>query len=114
MSFNETFQDRAARAVAAKNKALEKLRNKPPIDPQVLADRQAAHQRREAAAAEKIAAKQAAEQAAREAAEQAKADAIAAAEAAEEARKAPLPKFQTEAERKAARDARYAARKARK
>lgn len=99
-----SFQDRVASAAEAKRKALENLRSKAPVDPEVAAERQATRLKREAAEAEKRAArKQAAE----------------AAKAAEAARKAadsvaatsPAP---SEAERKAARDARYAARKSRK
>ena len=105
-----SFQDRVGRAAEAKQKALDKLRSKPPIDEKVLAERQAARLKREAAEAEKRAAKKAAEQAAKEA--QAEAEARAAAEAAAQAAAVPAPP--TEAERKAARDARYAARKNRK
>jgi septal ring factor EnvC (AmiA/AmiB activator) len=105
-----SFQDRVGRAAEAKQKALDKLRSKPPVDEKVLAERQAARLKREAAEAEKRAAKKAAEQAAKEA--QAEAEARAAAEAAAQAAAVPAPP--TEAERKAARDARYAARKNRK
>lgn len=98
----ETFQDRLDRAAEAKKKALDKLRAKPPVDEAILAERQAARLKREAADAEKRAAKKAAEQLVREA---------KAAAAAEAAAVAAPP---TEAELKAARDARYAARKKRK
>jgi len=97
-----SFQDRAGRAADAKQKALDQLRSKPPVDEQVLAERQAARLRREAAEAEKRAAKKAQEQAAEE------------AKAAEAARIAAVPPPPTEEERKRARDARYAARKSRK
>lgn len=97
-----TFQERLARAAAAKQAALDKLRSKPAIDPAVLAERNAARAAREAAQAEKNAAR-AAER------EQAKQDKLA--KAAEAAAKPAAP---TEAELKAARDARYAARKNRK
>lgn len=104
MSFkNPSFQDRNEAAAQAKQKALDRLRAKPPVDPQVLADRLAAREKREAAEAEKRAAKKAAAEAAK---------AAKAAEAA--AREAAAPKPLTEAEKKAARDARYAARKNRK
>jgi len=102
------IQDRVKAAAQAKAKALELLKSKAPIDPAVQAERIAKAQEREAAqAAKREAAKAAreskiAEKAAK--AEQAKLDAIAAA---------PPPEL-TEAERKAARDARYAARKARR
>jgi hypothetical protein len=99
---DQSFQDRVGRAAEAKQKALDQLRSKPPVDPAVLAERQAAAARRETAKAEKAAEKQAAKQAAREAAE------------AEAAVKAAVPPPPTEAERKAARDARYAARKKRR
>ena len=101
-----SFQDRVASAAEAKRKALDNLRSKAPLDPEVAAERQAARRKREAAEAEKRAARK---------------QAVEAAKAAEAVRKAetgagvadpsPVP---TEAERKAARDARYAARKSRK
>ena len=97
-----TFQERLARAADAKQKALEKLRSKPPVEHATLAERQAAHLRREAVAAEKRAAK-AAER------EQAKAAKSASAE-----KTLAVPLVRTEIELKAARDARYAARKKRK
>ena len=98
-----SFQDRAASAAAAKQKALDKLRSKPPVDENVLAERQAARAKRESAEAEKRAAKKAAAQADKEA---------KASQAKE--KPAPVPAPPTEEERKAARDERYAARKARK
>jgi hypothetical protein len=102
-SYKESgFQDRVGRAAEAKEKALEQLRSRPPVDEKVAAERLAASQQREAAKAEKAAAKKAAEAAA------------ADAKAAEAAAKAAVPPPPTEAERKAARDARYAARKKRK
>lgn len=99
-----SFGDRIGRAAEAKKKALEQLRSKPPVDEKLVAERAAARLKREAAEAEKRAAKKAAEQAEKErkAAEAAAAKAVVA------------PPAQTEAERKAARDARYAARKNRK
>lgn len=98
-----SFQDRVGRAAEAKQKALDNLRSKPPIDERILAERQAARLKREAAEAEKRAAKRAAEQSASEA----KAEDAAAKLAA-------IPAARTEAEKKLARDARYAARKNRK
>jgi ABC-type Na+ efflux pump permease subunit len=95
-----SFEERTALARQAREKALAKLAAKPPLDPAVVAERQAAQAAREKAQAEKSAAKKAA-------IEQAKADKAAAAEAA----KAPVV---SEEELKAARDARYAARKKRK
>lgn len=112
------FNDRRASANSAKNKALEMLKNKPKPDEAEMAARAERQRAKEAAAAEKRAAleraraeeKAAKEQAEREAAEAAAAEAAAAAAAAEAAR----PKLPTAEELKAARDARYAARKARK
>ena len=95
-----SYQDRIATAADAKKKALDRLRSKPPVDPAVLAERQAARLAREAADAEKRAAKKAEKEQ----------EAIARTEAAAKAAPAVL----TEEERKAARDARYAARKKRK
>jgi hypothetical protein len=97
-----SFQDRVSRAAEAKKKALEQLRSRPPLTPAVAAERKAASLRREASKANKAAAKKASKQAEIE---------VAAAEAAA---KAAIPTPPTEAERKAARDARYAARKNRR
>jgi hypothetical protein len=98
---NPGFQERTALARQARQKALDQLRAKPPVDEAVLAKRNAARLIREQAEAEARAAKQAAR-------EQAKAN--KAARAAEAADKVVA----TEAEQRAARDARYAARKSRK
>lgn len=98
------FQERIARAAEAKQKALDQLRAKPPVDEAVLAERQAARLAREAKDEEKREAKRQAQ-----AEQAAKAAEAAAAGKAPEAGPAP-----TEAEKKAARDARYAARKRRK
>jgi Family of unknown function (DUF6481) len=100
-----TFQERTALAQAAKQKALEKLKAKPQIDPAILAERNAARLLREAADAEARIAKLAAR-------EQEKAE--KAAQAAERAAAIAAEPEQTAAEKKAARDARYAARKQRK
>jgi hypothetical protein len=94
-----SFQDRIGRAADAKKKALEQLRAKPPIDLERAAERKAASLRREIAKEEKLAAKKAEKQALE----------IAAAET-----RSAIPSPRTEAERKADRDARYAARKSRK
>ena len=99
-----SFQDRVGRAAEAKKKALDQLKAKPPVDEAVLAERNAARLAKEAAEAERRAAKKAAEQ-------EAKAAKLAEAERIKAAKNVPEP---TEAERKAARDARYAARKNRK
>ncbi|HJS40177.1 MAG TPA: DUF6481 family protein [Sphingomicrobium sp.] len=99
MSFkNPTYQERVGQAADAKHKALEQLRQRPSVDEKDVAERIAAAQKRDEAKAEKAAAKKAADAAA------------AIAKAAEAAANAPP----TEAERKAARDARYAARKKRR
>jgi hypothetical protein len=101
------FQERAALAKEARQKALDRLRAAPPVDEAVLAERNAARLAREAAEAEERIAK-------REAREQAKAEKLALArEAAAAAKPAPRPEL-SEAEKKAQRDARYAARKNRK
>jgi hypothetical protein len=102
MTYNSSFQDRAGQAAEAKKKALEQYRSRPPLDEKAAAERKAAGQEREAAKAQKAAAKKAERTAAAEA---------QAADAAAKAADAAPP---TEAERKASRDARYAARKARR
>ena len=98
MTYNSTFKDRAGQAAEAKQKALERFKSRPPVDEKLAAQRLAAAERREAARAEKAAAKKA------------EAEAKAAEAAAKAARLAPP----TAAEMKAARDARYAARKNRR
>ena len=90
-----SFQERVERAAEAKKKALDQLRARPPIDAAVQAARIAASTKREALSASKAQAKKASKQNA--------IDAVAAA---------PAPP--TEAELKARRDAKYAARKRRK
>jgi len=95
-----SFQDRAGQAADAKKKALEQLRLRPLPDEKLVAERKAAEVRRQTAKAHKADAKRAAAQAALDS------KAEIAAQAA-----APVT---TEAERKAARDARYAARKNRR
>ena len=91
-----TFQDRAGQAADARAKALAQLRRRPEPSEQQVAERKAVAARRQAAQAEKSMAKRAASQ---------------AAALAKTAAKAPA--VPTEAERKAARDARYAKRKGR-
>ncbi len=104
------FEERVAAASQARAKALAKLQQKPAVDPAVLAERAAKAAEREAAQAEK----RQAQLAEREAKRLAKIEEDRlAAEAAEAAKPVPKPEL-TDAERKAARDARYAARKARK
>lgn len=109
-----SFTDRQAAAARAKEAALAKLRAKPPVDEAVVAQRIAAAAAREAAAAAKREAVRLARE--EEAAAKRERAARAAAEAEAEAlAKAALVKPQmTEEERKAIRDARYAARKNRK
>lgn len=102
MTYNSSFQDRAGQAAAARQKALDQLRSRPPVDEKVAAERAAAGQEREAARADRAAAKKAERQAATE------------ASAADAAAKAAAAAPKSEAELKAARDARYAARKKRK
>ena len=107
--FKDSFQDRVGRAAEAKRKALDKLRAKAPVDPELAAARQEAGRQREARAEEKRATKAKAAQAA-----EAARDAEVAKAAEAEARAAAAPAPPTEAERKAARDARYWARKNRR
>ena len=102
MTYKSTFQDRAAQAAEAKQKALEQYRAKPPVDDKTAAERIAAGEQRAAAKAEKAATKKADRKASDE----------AAATDAEAKAAAAAPK--SEAELKAARDAKYAARKARR
>jgi hypothetical protein len=102
-----SFQSRIGSAADAKQKALDNLRSRPPVDEKVAAERQAARLKREAADAEKRKAKKDKEQAAENAAD-------AATAAPPEIEAPPAQVLPTEAERKAARDARYAARKSRR
>ena len=107
-----SFQDRAAAAAKAKQKALDRLKAKPPGDEAVMAERRQAWEAREQALSEERAAKAKAAAAAKEAKAQLKAAQLLEAQEAA-ARKAARLKPASEAEMKAARDARYAARKAR-
>ena len=95
-----SFQDRTALAQQAREKALKLLAKKAPVDEAEVARRKAAREAKETAEAEKRAAKKAA-------IELAKAEKKAAAMVPEVAKP-------TEEELKAARDAKYAARKNRK
>jgi hypothetical protein len=116
---NNTFNDRASASAKAKTALLEKFRAKPaPDDPEVLArqaERQAIIEAREARAAERKLAKEA------EAAEAARLEALKVEEQKRLEAEAALAK-QEAAKRaaeaalaaKAARDAKYAARKARR
>jgi hypothetical protein len=102
MTYKSTFQDRAAQAAEAKQKALEQLQSRPPVDEKTAAERIAAGEEKEAAKAQKAAVKKVEKNAAKE------------AEAAKAAAKAAKAAPKSEAELKAARDARYAKRKARR
>ena len=113
-----SFEERTAAAREAKQRAVEKLRSKPAPDPEVAAARAAAAKAREAAAAERRAAHRAAIEQEKAAKQQLRAQAQAEQEAAAERdaaarRPGPAPTLPTQAEMKAARDARYAARKSR-
>lgn len=109
MGYREpTFQDRVKSAATAKQKALEKLRAKPAPTPEELDARRSAQAIKDAAEQERRAAKRAELAEAKRLAAEAKATAAAA-----KLPKKPNIVMLTDAERKAARDARYAARKAR-
>ncbi len=97
-----TFQERAALAAKAKQAALDKLKAKPPVDEARVAQQREARLAREAAAARAAEEKRAAREA-EKARKKEEAEAKAAASA-------PPPAL-TEAEQKAIRDAKYAARK---
>ncbi len=103
-----SFQERMAVAQSAKNKALKQLKSRAPIDPAERARRLA----NQAAKDEAQRIKRAAAQAAKRAAQAAREDEQHAK--CEQERLAAAPRVVDEAELKAARDARYAARKARK
>lgn len=96
-----SFQDRVGRAAEARKKALDMLRSRPPVAEHILAERRAARLEREAAEAEKRAARKASKSAAKE------------REAGDAESEAVVPEPPTDAQRKAVRDARYAARKSR-
>jgi hypothetical protein len=100
------FNERAAASRAAKQAALEQLRNKAAPDPGLVAERKAAQAARDAAAAERRAARELA-------LEETKAAQLADKQSDAEALRAASPE-PSEADLKAARDAKYAARKARK
>ncbi len=99
------FQERANAAAESKRKALAMLRAKPPVDAATLAAGKERRLANERAEAEKRAAALAEREEIAAAKLASKAEAARAAEAA-----AAVPVL-TEADRKAARDARYAARK---
>lgn len=109
-----SFQDRMAVAQSAKNKALKQMNSRAPVDPaerdRRIADRAAKDEAQRIKRAATQEAKKAA-QATKESEQRAKRE--EARLAAEMALAAP-PRVLDEAELKSARDARYAARKARK
>ena len=105
------FNERAAAARAAKQSALDQLRNKAAPDPAVVAARQAAHAKRQAAAAERRAAR---ELALREAKAAKQGNRTQNMEESGAETQSPASPERSEAEMKAARDAKYAARKSRK
>ena len=108
-----SFQDRVASAGRAKQKALDQLRAKPPVDQALMETRRQEREARERALEDEWAAKAQVKAAAK--AEKALDKAAKAAEAeAAAALKAARLKPSSPEEMKAARDARYAARKARK
>lgn len=114
-----SFQDRIAAAGSAKQRALDTLKAKPPVDEALMAERRKAREAKDQAAAIARAAKaeaaalakaQKAERKAAELAAEAEKQAAADAAAALKAARLTPP---SAADMKAARDARYAARKAR-
>lgn len=114
-----TFEDRRASAAEAKKALAERFKARPPADdPEVLAraaERRSIQEARELRQAERSKQK-AAEEAARLREDEARkiAEAAAAAEAEAKAAEQAARDEAIRAERKAARDAKYAARKARK
>lgn len=108
-----SFQDRAAAAGRARQKALDHLKTRAPVDPEVMAQRRKASDMKEQSRSEERAAKAGSAAAAKAERASARAAALADAEAAADLKAARLKPASAE-EMKAARDARYAARKARK
>src|SRR5260221_12971535 len=107
-----SFADRQKAAQQARQDILNKFRSQPGLDDPAVAQRRA---EREAQAAERAKAKLAREAArAEEKRREAEAAAEAAAQNAREKEEAAAREIALEGERKAARDARYAARKKRK
>jgi hypothetical protein len=108
-----SFQDRVASAGKAKQKALDQLKAKPAVDEALMAKRRQEREVREQAVAEERTARAEANAAAKAEKASIKAAQLEAAEAAAALKAARLKPASPE-EMKAARDARYAARKARK
>jgi len=102
------FNTRTATARAAKQRALDMLRDKPAPDPAVMAAQMEAHAARDIAERERRAARQLEAKAEKARVAEAKAEALKAASDA--ADRSAL----SETELKALRDARYASRKARR
>jgi hypothetical protein len=108
-----SFQDRTASAAKAKQAALDKLKNKPPRNEEHEAELRRAWEEKQQALSEQRRAKAEAAAAAKAEKAAAKAAEAARVKAAAELKAARLKPASPE-EMKAARDARYAARKARK
>jgi hypothetical protein len=107
-----SFQDRVASANKAKQRALDQLRAKPPVDQELMATRRQERETRERALEEEWAAKAQEQAAAKAEKTSLRVAELAAADAAAALKAARLKPFSPE-EMKAARDARYAARKTR-
>ena len=113
MAFKDpSFQDRIASASKAKQKALDHLKAKPPVDQELMATRRQERETRERTLEEEWAGKAREKAAAKAEKASLKAAALVAAEAAAALKAARLKPSSPE-EMKAARDARYAARKTR-
>ena len=110
---NPSFQDRVALAAQARQKALDRLKAKPPVDEGVMAQRRETWEAEQQVLSAERAAKAEANAAAKAEKAALKAAEIAEAQAAAELKAARL-KPASAAEMKAARDARYAARQNRK
>jgi hypothetical protein len=110
---NPSFQDRQASAEKAKQKAIDQLKAKPPVDEGEMAKRRQAWELQQQSLSDERAAKAKAHAAAK--ADEASSKAAMQAEAERAAAlKAARMKPASAEDMKAARDARYAARKARK
>ena len=109
-----SFQDRMAVAQSAKNKALAQLNRKAPVDPAERARRVASQAAKDEAQRIKRVAAQEAKKVAQAAKEDGQRAKLEEDRLAAELALAPSPRVLDEAELKSARDARYAARKARK
>ena len=113
MAFKDpSFQDRVASANKVKQKALDQLKAKPPVDQQLIATRREERETVERTLGQEWAGKAREKAAAKAEKASLRAAALVAAEAAA-ALKAARLKPPSPEEMKAARDARYAARKAR-